>query len=52
MLGDAVSTTFLDLNMQSDLKRNAAMYARNFTSVNPHDPSSQGCAEINLTHLG
>lgn len=51
VLGDAVSPTFLDLNMQSDLKRNAAMYARDFTVVNPHDPSALGCAEINLTNL-
>lgn len=51
VLGDAVSPTFLDLNMQSDLKRNAAMYARDFTVVNPHDPSALGCAEINLTGL-
>jgi hypothetical protein len=51
VLGDAVSPTFLDLNMQSDLKRNAAMYARDFTVVNPHEPSALGCAEINLTNL-
>ena len=52
VLGDAVAPTFLDLNMQSDLKRNAAMYARDFTVVNPHEPSALGCAEITLTNLG
>lgn len=51
VLGDAISPTFLDLNMQTDLKRNAAMYARDFTVVNPHDPSALGCAEITLTGL-
>ena len=52
VLGDAVAPTFLDLNMQSDLKRSAAMYARDFTVVNPHEPSALGCAEITLTNLG
>lgn len=51
VLGDAVAPTFLDLNMQSDLKRNAAMYARDITAVNPHEPSALGCAEITLTGL-
>lgn len=51
VLGDAVSPTFLPLNMQSDLKRNAAMYARDFTVVNPHEPSALGCAKINVTNL-
>lgn len=52
ILGDAISPTFLDLNMQSDLKRSAAMYGRDFTSVNPHEPSALGCAIINVTNLG
>lgn len=51
VLGDAVSPTFLDLNMQSDLKRQAAIYARDFTVVNPHAPSSLGCAIITITNL-
>jgi len=51
ILGDAIAPTFLDLNMQSDLKRNAAMYARDFTAVNPHEPSALGCALINITNL-
>lgn len=52
ILGDAIAPTFLDLNMQSDLKRSAAMYARDYTSVNPHEPSALGCALINVTNLG
>lgn len=51
LLGDSVAPTFLDLNMQSDLKRQAAIYARDFTEVNPHEPSALGCCEINFTNL-
>ena len=51
VLGDAVSPTFLNLNMQSDLRAQAAMYARDFTAVNPHEPSALGCARINVTNL-
>ena len=51
LLGDSVAPTFLDLNMQSDLKKQAAIYARDFTEVNPHEPSALGCCEINLTNL-
>jgi hypothetical protein len=51
VLGDAVSPTFLPLNMQSDLVNNSAMYARDFTVVNPHQPSALGCALINITNL-
>lgn len=51
LLGDSVAPTFLDLNMQSDLKKQAAIYARDFTEVNPHEPSALGCCEINFTGL-
>lgn len=51
VLGDAVSQTFLDLNMQSDLKKQQAMYSRDFTKVNPHQPSALGCALIDITNL-
>lgn len=51
VLGDAVSPTFLDLNLQSDLNKQSAMYARDFTVVNPHEPSALGCAQINITNL-
>lgn len=51
LLGDAVSPTFLDLNMQSDLKRQAAIYARDFTEVNPHELSALGCCEITINNM-
>lgn len=51
ILGDAVAPTFLPLNMQSDLVNNSAMYARDFTVVNPHAPSALGCALINISNL-
>lgn len=51
VLGDAVAPTFLPLNMQTDLVNNSAMYARDFTVVNPHTPSAMGCALINITKL-
>lgn len=51
VLGDAVAPTFLNLATQSDLRAQAAMYARDFTVVNPHEPSALGCARINVTGL-
>lgn len=51
ILGDSVSPTFLDLNMLSDLKRNAAIFARDFTELNPHEPSAYGCAIIDVKNL-
>lgn len=51
LLGDAVAPTFLDLNMQSDLKRQAAIYARDFTEVNPHELSALGCCEVTIGGL-
>lgn len=51
VLGDAVPPTVIPLSTQTDLKSGAGFYARNFTSVNPHQPSSTGCALINVTNL-
>ena len=51
VLGDAVPPTVIPLSTQADLKSGAGFYARNFTSVNPHQPSSTGCALINVTNL-
>lgn len=51
ILGDAVPPTVLPLSMGADLKQGAGFYARNFTAVNPHKPSSLGCAMINVTNL-
>jgi hypothetical protein len=51
IIGDAVAPTFLDLNMQTDLIKNAAVYSRDFTVVNPHMASALGAARINVTGL-
>lgn len=51
ILGDAVSPTFLPLAMNSDMVDASAVYARDFTEVNPHQPSALGCARINITNL-
>ena len=52
ILGDAVPPTVIPLGVTTDAKRGAAFYARNFTSVNPHGPSSQGFAVLNVTNVG
>lgn len=52
VLGDAVAPTYLPLAMQTDMKNRSGFYARNFTSVNPHQPSAKGAALINVTNLG
>lgn len=51
VLGDAVAPTFLPLAMGQDLSKKAAMYARDYTAVNPHTPSALGCAIINVTAM-
>jgi hypothetical protein len=51
ILGDAVAPSVIPLAVNMDLKTGAGFYARNFTCVNPHGPSSLGCALINLTNL-
>lgn len=52
VLGDAVAPTYLPLAMNTTLKFQNAFYARNFTGVNPHQPSAKGAALINVTNLG
>lgn len=51
VLGDAVAPTYLPLATGSDMRYQQGFYARNFTSVNPHQPSAGGCALINVTNL-
>jgi len=48
VLGDAVPPTVIPLAVNDDLRQGAGFYARNFTAVNPHDPSSRGFALINV----
>ncbi|MDT4829799.1 hypothetical protein FQZ97_632320 [compost metagenome] len=51
VLGDAVAPTVIPLAVGADLKTGAGFYARNFTAVNPHQPSAMGCALITVTDL-
>lgn len=51
VLGDAVAPTVIPLAVNADMKTGSAFYARNFTAVNPHQPSAMGCALITVTEL-
>lgn len=51
ILGDAVAPTVIPLAVNSDLRSGAGFYARNFTAVNPHDPSAHGAAICNITNI-
>ncbi|WP_313453306.1 hypothetical protein [Stutzerimonas nitrititolerans] len=51
VMGDAVPPTIIPLSIGRDLNRGQAIYARNFTDVNPHQPSAMGVALINITNL-
>lgn len=51
VLGDAVPPTYLPLAFGDDMKYGNAFYARNFTAVNPHQPSSKGAALISVINM-
>lgn len=51
ILGDAFAPTFLEIARGADLSTNDALYARNFTAVNPHAASAMGCCRIRVTGL-
>lgn len=51
ILGDAVAPSVIPLAVGADLASGAGYYARNFTTVNPHEASAQGAAIINVTNL-
>ena len=51
VLGDAVAPAVVPLSMGADLRSGAGFYARNFTAVNPHEPSARGAALINVTNM-
>lgn len=51
VMGDAVAPTFVDVATGQDFKKQAGMYSRNFTEVNPHVPSALGCALIDVSDL-
>lgn len=51
VLGDAVPPTVIPLAVNADLRQGAGFYARNFTAVNPHGPSSLGAALIDVINM-
>ncbi|SER35437.1 MULTISPECIES: hypothetical protein [Pseudomonas] len=51
VMGDAVPVTVLPTSFGQDMNYGQALYARNFTSVNPHQASACGAALINVTGL-
>lgn len=51
VMGDAVAPTVIPLMAGNDLRAGAGFYARNFTCVNPHEPSSNGFGLIEVTNL-
>lgn len=51
VLGDAVPPTVIPLAVNADMRQGAGFYARNFTAVNPHGPSSLGAAMIDVTNM-
>lgn len=51
ILGDAIAPTYVDIATSSDFKKNAGVYGRDFTVVNPHTASALGASRINLSNL-
>lgn len=51
VLGEAVPGMILPLAMNGDMVTSDGFYTRNFTEVNPHVPSAQGAALINVTGI-
>jgi len=51
VLGDAVPPTLIPLAVNADMRIGAGFYARNFTAVNPHGPSSRGFAKIEVINM-
>ena len=51
VFGDAVSPTVIPLAVNADLRQGVGFYARNFTSVNPHDLSARGFGLINVKNM-
>jgi len=51
VLGDAVPPTIIPLAVNADMRVGAGFYARNFTAVNPHGPSSRGFALIEVINM-
>jgi hypothetical protein len=50
-MGDAVPVTVLPTSFGENMKYGQAIYTRNFTDVNKHQPSASGCCLINVINL-
>ena len=48
---DAVPPTLIPLGLLADLKAGTALYGRNLTEINPHQPSAMGCALITVQNV-
>ncbi|MGH8334380.1 MAG: hypothetical protein ACRER3_08515, partial [Pseudomonas fluorescens] len=55
ILGDAVAPIVMPLNPglspETAFNSGAAFYARGFTAINPHEPSADAWALLNVTNL-
>lgn len=51
LFGDAVAPIFLPIAMGQDMVYQDGFYTRAFTELNPHLPSAQGAALINVTGI-
>lgn len=51
LMGDAIAPTFMDLAMDGSLQRKAALYARDYTCVNPHPESASAAILMKVKGL-
>lgn len=51
VFSDAVAPTLIPLSVGTDLKNGAALFTRQLTEVNPHQPSALGCALIRVKNV-
>ena len=51
VFGDSVPPVFVPLAMGDDMVQGDGFYTRGFVEVNPHLPSAQGAALINVTGI-
>ena len=51
VFSDAVSPTLIPLSVNADLKTGAALFSRQLTEVNPHQPSALGCALLTIKNV-
>lgn len=51
VFSDAVPQTLIPLAVNSDLKSGAALFSRNLTEINPHEPSALGCCLLTIKNV-